>query len=223
MESLAKRLMYARTRRGLSQAELAKLATVSQGTIGNIESGARKRPREILAIAQALDVRPEWLQDGQGQMEASYTGTGNDLPVDTHGIPLLDARASMGNGKTLVDHVEVIEMVSANLVELRRLLSFSAPSNLRILAGIGESMAPTINDGDLLLIDVGVTDIKLDAVYVLQKEDELFIKRMQRHPAGGYVMRSDNPLYESYPISNPAAQGFQVLARVLCVWNMRKL
>jgi transcriptional regulator with XRE-family HTH domain len=205
-------------RLGVTQEQLAVKIGVTRGAVGHYLRGRREPSLEQMKIiSQFLHISM-----------AELTGTaeprqGHEPSLTAFGVPLLDAHASMGNGAALTDHVAVIEMVSANIVELRRRLTFSAPANLRILAGIGESMAPTINDGDLLLIDVGVNEIKLDAVYVLQKDDELFIKRMQRHPAGGYVMRSDNPLYESYPISNPAAQGFQVLARVLCVWNMHKL
>ena len=39
-----------------------------QSTIGNIEAGLRKRPREILKIAAALGVLPQWLETGEGAM-----------------------------------------------------------------------------------------------------------------------------------------------------------
>ncbi|SFU99367.1 SOS-response transcriptional repressor LexA (RecA-mediated autopeptidase) [Paenacidovorax caeni] len=48
----------------MTQPALAKKANVSQGTIGNIESGLRKRPRDLLAIAEALNVSPKWLETG---------------------------------------------------------------------------------------------------------------------------------------------------------------
>jgi len=66
VNSIATRLKQAREARGWSQEQLALEAGVSQGTIGNIESGARKRPRDILGIASAVGVSPEWLQDGKG-------------------------------------------------------------------------------------------------------------------------------------------------------------
>lgn len=42
MDTLSSRLTFARERRKLSQPELAKLASVAQGTIGNIEAGIRR-------------------------------------------------------------------------------------------------------------------------------------------------------------------------------------
>lgn len=64
--TIAERLKAAREEAGLNQPELARAAGVSQGTIGNIESGLRKRPRELLALAEACGVHAKWLQTGTG-------------------------------------------------------------------------------------------------------------------------------------------------------------
>lgn len=65
VSSLADRLKEARQRKGWSQADLARHAGVKPGTIGNVESGTRKSPRELLQIARVLEVAPQWLQDGR--------------------------------------------------------------------------------------------------------------------------------------------------------------
>jgi len=65
MKGIAERLKQARKALELTQAELAKKARVSQSTIGNIEAGLRDRPRELLAIAAALNVDPCWLETGK--------------------------------------------------------------------------------------------------------------------------------------------------------------
>lgn len=67
VNTIAERLKQARDEQNLSQKQLAKKSGVSQGTIGNVESGARKDPRELLAIARALGVDPEWLKSGNGR------------------------------------------------------------------------------------------------------------------------------------------------------------
>ena len=70
LNSLAGRLTWARERQDISQEELARRAGVSQGTIGNIESGIRKNPRELLAIAAAVGVQPLWLKSKKGPVTA---------------------------------------------------------------------------------------------------------------------------------------------------------
>ena len=63
--TIAERIKQIRTDRGMTQGQLADAVGVSQSSIGNIESGVRKRPRELLSIAQALGVSAEWLESGE--------------------------------------------------------------------------------------------------------------------------------------------------------------
>lgn len=66
----AERLKWARMQRGLTQAELARLAGVNQSTIAQQEKGTRvikgNAPRSLIAIATVLDVNPEWLLSNIG-------------------------------------------------------------------------------------------------------------------------------------------------------------
>lgn len=71
LRTLGDRVKWARKERGLSQAALGKAAGVSQGTIGNIEAGIRRQPREIVQIASALDASVTWLSSGKGEWQAS--------------------------------------------------------------------------------------------------------------------------------------------------------
>lgn len=77
--TIAERLKYARELAKLTQAQLADNAGVSQGTIANIESGIRKSPRELLEIAKALNIRPEWLKTGLGPMEPAAQRLRNQI------------------------------------------------------------------------------------------------------------------------------------------------
>lgn len=69
------RLRYARKLRGLSQVELARAARVAQGTISDLETGASKAPvgTNLVSIAHSLNVSPEWLATGKGQMTVTDT------------------------------------------------------------------------------------------------------------------------------------------------------
>ncbi|MDN7544786.1 helix-turn-helix domain-containing protein [Burkholderia cenocepacia] len=64
MDTFGSRLRALREKHGWSQEDLAKAAKVSQSTIAQIEGGRNKGSRHILALAGALEVPPEWLQDG---------------------------------------------------------------------------------------------------------------------------------------------------------------
>ncbi len=218
---------------GLNPSAFAREIGTSRAAVYFIEDGTTQTLKHETAAraAKRAGVSLEWLATGTGPMrEAKAPATAQptdgviqkpERPTDIL-IPLLDSRASMGNGTPLTDYVNVVEMVTANLPELRTRVSFSAPHNLRLLTGYGDSMSPTFNDGDVLLIDMGVTDLTLDAVYVMERHDQLYVKRIQRRTTGALRMISDNPVYPPEDI-DPNRDGFDVRARVLCVWNFRKL
>ena len=64
--SIGSRIGEQRCEIGWSQVRLADEAGVKQSAIGNIESGLRQRPRELVSIARALRVSLEWLETGKG-------------------------------------------------------------------------------------------------------------------------------------------------------------
>src|SRR5450830_742574 len=66
MKSLQERLIWLRTERQLSQAELAEKVGVSQSAIAHLESGYRKTSRYIFTIADVLKVSADWLANGIG-------------------------------------------------------------------------------------------------------------------------------------------------------------
>src|ERR671920_956920 len=80
-------------------------------------------------------------------------------------------------------------------------LTPSSPSNLSIVRVEGDSMAPTLNAGDDILVDLGdSTDRLRDGIYVLRIDDALVVKRLALNPVGRRVtVQSDNPAYPDWP------------------------
>ncbi|HEX9585205.1 MAG TPA: helix-turn-helix domain-containing protein [Gammaproteobacteria bacterium] len=64
---LGSRLRSARKVKGWSQQDLANRAGTTQAVIQKIENGKSLRPRNIEAIADALDVEAAWLMFGTGE------------------------------------------------------------------------------------------------------------------------------------------------------------
>jgi len=66
-----------------------------------------------------------------------------------------------------------------------RALTGTAAGKLSIIRVEGESMAPTLNAGDDILVDLGDCMERLrDGIYVLRADDVLVVKRLAMHPAG---------------------------------------
>jgi len=102
-----------------------------------------------------------------------------------------------------------------------RTLTGSASSKLSIIRVEGDSMAPTLNAGDDILVDLGDTMERLrDGIYVLRADDVLVVKRLAIHPAGRRVtVQSDNPAYPDWPDCDIDA--VHCIGRV--IWAGRKL
>jgi transcriptional regulator with XRE-family HTH domain len=66
---LGAKLREIRKSKKLTQAQLAAASDVSQGTIGNIESGLRGYGESLVNIARALGVTPEFLRGEKGHEE----------------------------------------------------------------------------------------------------------------------------------------------------------
>ena len=80
-------------------------------------------------------------------------------------------------------------------------LTPSQASDLSIVQVEGDSMAPTLNAGDDILVDLGDAVERLrDGIYVLRVDDAVVVKRLALNPVGRRVtVQSDNPAYPDWP------------------------
>lgn len=184
--------------------------------------GRPNQRREADARDKVLEMFPV-LTPGGSTDELIHGKNGDRRLVGKVALAVMDVKASMGHGAVQPSHDNIVMSMVVDETWLRRHATFSSPDQLALVTGIGDSMFPTFEDGDPLLVDRGVTDIKLDAVYVLSLNDELYIKRVQRRPDGTVVMISDNKSYEPYHIKGNERNRFQVLGRVVMVWNAKRI
>ncbi len=82
-----------------------------------------------------------------------------------------------------------------------RALTASPASSLSVIRVEGDSMAPTLNAGDDILVDLAACRDQLrDGIYVLRVDGTLLVKRLALHPVGRRVtVQSDNPAYGDLP------------------------
>jgi phage repressor protein C with HTH and peptisase S24 domain len=82
-------------------------------------------------------------------------------------------------------------------------------------------MNPTLSDGDMILVDLRAGRIEDSAIYVLEFDDALLVKRIQRKLDGSIVIKSDNPLYETEVLTRDRAQSLRIIGRV--IWSGRRM
>ena len=102
-----------------------------------------------------------------------------------------------------------------------RALTPTAPSKLSIVRVEGDSMSPTLNPGDEILVDLadGIDRLR-DGIYVLRADDVLVVKRLALNPMGRRVtVQSDNPAYPDWP--DCGIDEIQCIGRV--IWASRRV
>jgi len=100
-------------------------------------------------------------------------------------------------------------------------LTSTPASTLSIVRVEGDSMSPTLNDGDDILVDPGDGNARLrDGIYVLRIDDALVVKRLALNPMGRRVtVQSDNPAYPDWP--DCGFDEINCIGRV--IWSGRKI
>jgi phage repressor protein C with HTH and peptisase S24 domain len=100
-------------------------------------------------------------------------------------------------------------------------LTATPAAKLSIVRVEGDSMAPTLNPGDDILVDLGDSADRLrDGIYVLRVDEAVLVKRIALHPMGRRVtVQSDNPAYPDWP--NFRIDEIDCIGRV--IWAGRKV
>jgi phage repressor protein C with HTH and peptisase S24 domain len=133
-------------------------------------------------------------------------------------IPYFNIAASAGAG-TISDEERADQSLVFDTAWARALAS-SNVSALCFLRVKGDSMFPTLGDGEQIVVDTADKDRLRDGIYVLRIEDALYVKRIAVNPiTRRLAIISDNPLHSQWPDCDPA--GIDLIGRV--VWVGRRL
>lgn len=133
-------------------------------------------------------------------------------------VPRYDLGASAGAGS--LDQSERATGRMAFDEKWLRALGAS-PSGVSMIRVDGDSMAPTLSNGDDILVDRQDGAFRLrDGIYVLRLDDALMVKRVALGLSKGrFSVRSDNPHYPDWDDIDPAL--VEVIGRV--IWAGRKI
>lgn len=199
VKTIAERLVHARERAGLTQEQLAAAARVSQGTIGNIESGLRKRPRDIIAIADAVGVRPQWLETGKGPIDVSASiPLESNLRVEGIASHAAEAQTVSQWGRRVLPTARTWESLMQGPLEPE--FQTTMPD---------ASMAPEIRRGATMVFITGVSAAPGDFVLVADQQGVHYVREYRMARGQAWEAHALNP---AYPAMHSERDGLQVLA-----------
>ena len=176
---------------------------VRRGVPKRLKEAERRKLARYFAISEALLGGP-----------ADEDGSDGLVPVKR-----VSVRASAGPGSVIA--AELAKPYFAFDGRWLRALTATSAGKLSIVRVEGDSMAPTLNSGDDILVDPADCAQRLrDGIYVLRVDEALIVKRIALHPVGRRVtVQSDNPAYPDWPDCDMAE--IACIGRV--VWAGRKI
>lgn len=201
------RVRECRRSRKWSQAELAKRASVSQVTISHVENNMSDQSKFLPQLASALGVSSEYLLSGKeyikknkGSLEDFVViggGTSGEIPSKEEYclIPKFSVSGSCGSG-SIIDNVDI----KGGLVFSQSWIAAQGfnEDSLVVISAVGDSMYPTIENDQALLVDTNDKVVRSSKIYFLCIDGEHYIKRLI-NMITHWVVRSDNPDKQQYP------------------------
>jgi len=209
-----KKLRELAERQGASLAQLSALIGRNPAYLHQFVH--RGSPRKLdeddrLVLARFFGVDEAELRESE---ENSHIGASGKARGDWVDLPRLALGASAGPGALAGEEVPI------------GALRFSArwlrgqgfdPAQLSAIAVAGDSMEPSLRDGDEILVDRTPRPLR-DGIHVVRVGDALLVKRIDASRAGTLSLISDNPAYR--PMDVPLGEA-QVIGRV--VWKSERL
>ncbi len=189
------RLAKLMEQRGIGQSELARRIGVSQTSIWKLVNEPSQGSKHTHKIARELGTSSAYLM---GETDDPLEGA---LPVPSPKtladqldlVEVQEIDLKFGMGATELE-IPVTSMVRHFSRDWLRQYTRADPEKVYFAQGIGDSMAPTIHDSDLLIIDTSEDHLRMaDKIWAVAFCGQGMVKRL-RQTRDGVQILSDNQL-----------------------------
>lgn len=221
---LVERLKTAMRNKSINARELAEKADVGASFVYDILNGKSSNPttKKLSSVAQVLGVSVPYLLHGTRAFHDFFSSTplaSSSNSDELVAIPSVAVEASMGGGSEVAEEA-TSKPYYFHRSWIRQKLKTS-PADLRIIFVRGDSMLPTLDDNDMVLVDVSRKSPTPPGIFVLFDGIGLVVKRLEylgdkEEPLIRII--SDNRKYGPY---ERGAMEVNIIGRV--VWFARQL
>lgn len=238
MSTYQDRLRWAMKRASISTQALADALGASYQAIRKAENGLSKSfsAANNEKAAEILHVSARWLATGEGPRERQNDAETPEEELSMHFKPILACEYSDDLPEDELVYIPPLDVNMSAMQILKqnpddavlsgRPIAFRAnwirkmhlkPQALKAFLANNDSMAPRIQDKDLIVIDTSQKDVLDGKVYVLYYNGGEHVKRLFRKPGGGLFIRSDNPNYPNMHITQDEMKYVRIIGRVVHV------
>ena len=227
---VADRINQKMTEYNLSQADLIRGTGAGRATVSGWVNGTNNpSAKHLNNLAKTLKTTTSWLLTGiadTGQNLQSVEVWDDNTPLDEDEVEIpffKDFSFACGSGlisEAMANETRKLRMSKATLRNLT-----IAKDNAVAATASGDSMSPTIKDGDTIHIDLGRKNIKDGKIFAVCIGGLFYCKRLYNLPFGGVRIVSDNS--DEFPEIQLTAeqikeQEFQVTGWVWQIATMEK-
>lgn len=168
--------------KNVTQSELAKALDINKASV----SSRFKRNSEISF-------------EDKKRIETYYNISLNEFEYkeDCITVERIHINPSCGQGTIVIDEAEVTPITLGKKL-IQNIFKINNIKNLKVFTASGDSMEPTIYNGDDILVDIGDLNYQNGGIFIIEKFGDWFIKRLRLRFDGNLDIISDNK--EKYPI-----------------------
>lgn len=198
-----RRIAQLREEKGLSQLEFAHKVNINNSVMNRIEKGIRPiRDDELIAISKCLGVSIDYLLGNAPGKAVQQKPTGRGVR-----IPVL-GRVVAGIPIEAVEEILDYEEITPEL---------AATGEFFALQVKGDSMEPTLRDGDIVIVKKQPTVDSGDIAIVLVNGNDATVKEIKESPAGITLIGHNVAVYTPHFYSNHDIESLpiQIIGKVV--------
>ncbi|MBG6243508.1 MAG: helix-turn-helix transcriptional regulator [Candidatus Symbiopectobacterium sp. Dall1.0] len=206
------------TRKGWTQSDLANLVGVSPQAVQYWTSGKTSpKGARLRKLAEVSGLPEYWFFSENSEPLEPLTPVSATAPKEDDGsvtLEMLDACFSCGDGYVNVDFVDVVRSIELESEFAKTIIGVRNFQNIKIANAKGDSMHPTIDAGDLMLLDISINYFDGDGLYAFCFGNECYVKRLQCIKQS-IVVISDNRSYREWSIEPSEVDQLFIIAKVV--------
>ena len=185
--------------------DVAEALAINQTTLATMKRRNSVPYKEILEFCAFRKISINWLIFNQITQSIA-----NESEKFENIHYFKDIYASAGGGALNYDEKSDFLILDKQMIE--HFGSRNVTKNMHALNILGDSMEPTLNDGDIAFVDKNSTNLNSNGIYIVSTPVGLFVKRLQLKKGGKVVLISDN---KSYPDEIIEANDAKILGKVV--------
>ncbi|MGV7222871.1 MAG: LexA family transcriptional regulator [Nitrospinales bacterium] len=201
----SQKLKTARVQNGLSQVELARLMVergrkVTSQQVSSWERGDyQPAQKNLIALCEALKINLTYFQDSGSREAPSLIGHAeSDLPEEFSLVEKKKGAISAGVGLSPSEEVDFRLAFRNEWLE-----KFGGAEQLFVMRVEGDSMEPTLNENDIVLINKNASTVGPGGgIFAVNWDGLILVKRLQLNlETKELILKSDNSKYSSSVMS----------------------